>query len=78
MKRMLIVLAVLIPASAGAEPHKSAAPVARAEPSSAPTRPLGSGRNPCSAFGPGFVQVEGGTTCVKLGGSISVGAGVRR
>lgn len=78
MKRMLIALAILIPASAGAEPHKSAATAPRAETSSAPTRPLASGKNPCSAFGPGFVQVEGGTTCVKLGGSISVGAGVRR
>ena len=27
----------------------------------------------CSAYGPGFVKVDGGDTCVKLGGAISVG-----
>ncbi|WOK19225.1 MULTISPECIES: porin [Rhodopseudomonas] len=33
--------------------------------------------NPCAAFGPGFVMAEGTSTCVKLGGSISVGVGSR-
>ena len=28
--------------------------------------------NPCAAFGPGFVKVEGTDTCVKIGGSFSV------
>ncbi|PZA12171.1 hypothetical protein DNX69_09150 [Rhodopseudomonas palustris] len=78
MKYMLIVLAVLLPVSAGAEPRKSAVPKALAETSAPAPRAPGSGRNPCSAFGPGFVQLEGSSTCVKLGGSISVGAGVRR
>jgi hypothetical protein len=31
--------------------------------------------NPCTAFGPGFVRVEGSDTCVKLGGGIGIGAG---
>ena len=80
MKWMLIALTVLLPVSAGAEPRKSAVPKALSETAApAPRTPApGSGRNPCSAFGPGFVQLEGGSTCVKLGGSISVGAGVRR
>ena len=30
-------------------------------------------RNPCSAYGPGFVRVEGSDTCVKIGGGIGVG-----
>jgi hypothetical protein len=34
--------------------------------------------NSCAAYGPGFVKVEGTDTCVQIGGSISVGAGVRR
>ena len=34
--------------------------------------------NSCAAYGPGFVKVEGTDTCVKVGGTISVGAGVRR
>ncbi|WP_322517309.1 hypothetical protein SR870_07145 [Rhodopseudomonas palustris] len=47
-----------------------------------PTKPLAapapkqSKTNPCAAFGPGFVQVEGSATCVRLGGSIGVGVGV--
>jgi len=32
----------------------------------------------CAAYGPGFVKIEGTDTCVQVGGSISVGAGVRR
>ncbi|WP_156464267.1 hypothetical protein [Afipia sp. Root123D2] len=31
--------------------------------------------NSCADYGPGFVPVEGTGTCVKIGGSISVGAG---
>ncbi|KJC59881.1 hypothetical protein UP10_14365 [Bradyrhizobium sp. LTSPM299] len=31
--------------------------------------------NSCASYGPGYVKVEGSDTCVKLGGSISVGAG---
>ncbi|MGH6740843.1 MAG: porin [Bradyrhizobium sp.] len=34
----------------------------------------------CAVYGAGFVKVDGTNTCVKVGGSISVGAGtnVRR
>lgn len=32
----------------------------------------------CAAYGPRFVMVEGTGTCVKVGGSISVDAGIRR
>jgi hypothetical protein len=31
--------------------------------------------NACAAFGAGFVKVEGSDTCVKVGGSVSIGAG---
>jgi hypothetical protein len=31
--------------------------------------------NPCAEFGPGFVRVEGSSTCVKVGGSVNVEAG---
>jgi hypothetical protein len=34
--------------------------------------------NSCAAYGAGFIKVEGTDTCVQIGGSISVGAGVRR
>ena len=29
----------------------------------------------CAAYGAGFVKLEGTSTCVKVGGAISVGAG---
>jgi hypothetical protein len=32
----------------------------------------------CAAYGPGFVKVDGTNTCVQVGGSINVGARVRR
>lgn len=38
-------------------------------------KPLSRAPNPCAGFGPGFVKVEGSDTCVRLGGSISIGAG---
>lgn len=31
--------------------------------------------NSCADYGSGFVRIEGSDTCVKIGGSISVGAG---
>jgi hypothetical protein len=35
-------------------------------------------RDPCAAYGPGFVKVEGSSTRVKVGGCISVAAGRSR
>ncbi len=31
--------------------------------------------NSCAAYGAGFVKVEGTETCVKVGGTVSIGAG---
>ena len=31
--------------------------------------------NPCAAYGAGFVKVEGSSTCVKIGGTVSVEGG---
>jgi hypothetical protein len=64
--RKLVVAAMLmaLPISAIAEDRQPAKPQPRQVKS-----------NPCAAFGPGFVQVEGTSTCVKVGGSIDVGVG---
>jgi len=35
-------------------------------------------RKPCAEFGPGFVRVEGSSSCVRIGGSIGVDAGTGR
>ena len=32
--------------------------------------------NACAEYGAGFVKIEGTNTCMKIGGAISVGAGV--
>lgn len=34
--------------------------------------------DPCAQYGAGFVQVEGTSTCVRIGGSIGIGGGVSR
>ena len=31
--------------------------------------------NPCAAYGPGFIKVEGTDTCMKIGGSFNVDVG---
>jgi len=41
---------------------------------SLPVRSKGSA-NPCAAYGAGFAKVDGADTCVKIGGSVSVGVG---
>lgn len=41
-----------------------------------PVRRTPSASNSCAAFGAGFVKIAGTDTCVKVGGAVSVGAGV--
>lgn len=62
-----LLLATLLPAAHAAEDKRPAA-----KPLPAPKQSSG---NPCAAYGPGFVQVEGGTTCVRIGGALEVGVG---
>jgi hypothetical protein len=35
-------------------------------------------RNPCAEYGPGFVQVAGTNTCVKVGATVEGCGGYRR
>ena len=51
-------------ADKGATPSKSL-PLKR--PSSA---------NACAEYGAGFVKIEGTSTCMRIGGAVSIGAGV--
>ena len=44
---------------------------------SLPLRPKGA-VNPCAEYGPGFVRIEGSSTCVRIGGNVSVGVGASR
>jgi uncharacterized protein YfaP (DUF2135 family) len=77
-KLSLVIAAVLCASSAFADstrPLKLDTPATADRP--APLKGKASS-NSCAAYGPGFVKVEGTDTCVQIGGSISVGAGVRR
>jgi Porin subfamily len=38
--------------------------------------PLKRSNNACAEYGAGFVKIEGTNTCMKIGGAISIGAGV--
>ena len=33
--------------------------------------------NPCAAYGAGFVRIEGSSTCVKMGGNVTIDVGTR-
>ena len=35
-----------------------------------------SSSNACAEYGAGFVKIDGTSTCVKIGGAVSVGAGM--
>jgi hypothetical protein len=49
------------------------------QPANAETLPVKPSKadNSCAAYGAGFVRLADTGTCVKIGGSISVGAGAR-
>jgi hypothetical protein len=78
MRNFLIMVAVLCASPALAE---SARPLKLDTPATTDKAVPLKGKtssSSCAAYGPGFVKVEGTDTCVQIGGSISVGAGVRR
>ena len=74
---LLVIVALLCVSPAFAEstrPLKLDTPATANKP--APLKGKASS-NSCAAYGAGFVKVEGTDTCVQVGGSIGVGAGVR-
>jgi hypothetical protein len=74
-KSFLVLMAVvLLPSVADAEQlrlQKSDKPAASDKP-----LPLKRSSNACAEYGAGFVRIEGTSTCMKIGGAVSVGAGV--
>lgn len=71
---LLLILVALLARPAAAEPPSKTA-MDRTPPTKVlPLKGATSG-NPCAAFGPGFVRIEGTGTCVKIGGAIDVGVG---
>jgi len=73
MRTLLIVFLGLIAVSpAIAETPGHPASVDRPLPSDKVLTPKGTA-NPCAAYGPGFVKIEGSGSCVKVGGTLDVG-----
>jgi predicted secreted protein len=75
---LLAIVVVTLPVSIAV-----AEPPGRQKPDPIPTRerllPLKrDAGNSCAAYGPGFVKIDGTTTCVKVGGAIEIGAGASR
>ncbi len=67
-------MALALPSVAGAEPLRLQKP----DKPLASDKPIPGRRSSgaCAVYGAGFVMIEGTGTCVKIGGAISVGAGV--
>jgi hypothetical protein len=70
----VIFLAVLSVSAASAQQSRDPKP----DKPSVPLRPAKAAVNPCADYGPGFVRIEGSSTCMKIGGSFGVGGGVSR
>lgn len=78
MRLVLPIIAALLPLGAGAQTIGEAIP-GRRDPLQRqdfkPPEPRAA--RPCPEYGPGFVRLEGGGACVRVGGSVAVeyGAG---
>jgi len=77
-KLLLVIVAAMLPASAApaGQPGLQKSDATATSGKLLPLKGATSG-NSCAAYGAGFFKVEGTSTCVKIGGSISVGASSR-
>jgi len=76
-KSLLVMMAMVLPsvAAAAEQPRLQKADKAAPSGKSLPLkRP--SSANACAEYGAGFVKIEGTNTCMKIGGAVSIGAGV--
>jgi hypothetical protein len=72
----VILVAMLSVSAAPAQQFRDGKPDKPAK--SLPLRPAKAATNPCAEYGAGFVRIEGSSTCIKVGGSLSVGVGASR
>jgi hypothetical protein len=76
MAAALAALMIVLPGSdafAAQSRHKTKAHAS----SPAKPAPRRAQKTSCAEYGPGFMPVQGSSTCVKIGGSIGVGVGGR-
>jgi hypothetical protein len=76
-KSLLVMIAVGLPAVAAfAEQPRSQKPDKPATAGKLLPLKRSNSANACAEYGAGFVKIEGSNTCIKIGGAVSVGAGV--
>jgi Porin subfamily len=71
-------LSVAIGSDAGAQTLTNPNPPAPSRPPPAAKPDTSANVKSCSAYGAGYVNIPGTDTCVKVGGSVSVGGSVGR
>ena len=76
-KSLLVMMAVVLPsvAAAAEQPRLQKSDKAATSGKLLPLKRSNSA-NACAEYGAGFVKIEGTNTCMKIGGAVSVGAGV--
>jgi hypothetical protein len=76
-KSLLVIFVVLVPsfAAAAEQPRFPKADKAATSGKSFPLKRANTA-NACAEYGAGFVKIEGTNTCMKIGGAVSIGAGV--
>jgi hypothetical protein len=74
-KFLLVTIVLALPSVAAAAEQLRLHKADKAAASDKPL-PLKRSNNACSEYGAGFVRIEGTNTCMKIGGAISVGAGM--
>ena len=72
MRKSILVIAVVLLSASSALAEQKSARTATSE-KQLPLKRATSA-NSCAAFGAGFVMVEGTSTCVRIGGVVSIGA----
>ncbi|HEU5018121.1 MAG TPA: porin [Pseudolabrys sp.] len=77
MTRLILALAAMALTASGAVGQQSLPSLKNTTSSKA--RPPAKSK-PCPEYGPGFVRIEGSSTCIKVGGYIRIegGSGVQR
>ena len=74
-KFLLVMIVLALPSVAAATEQLRLQKTGKVTASDKPL-PLKRPSNACAEYGAGFVKIEGTSTCMKIGGAVSVGAGV--
>jgi hypothetical protein len=78
MRKSLLVMMIVVLSSVAARAEQPRLQKADKAATSNKLLPLkrSNSANACAEYGAGFVKIEGTNTCMKIGGAVSIGAGV--